>query len=141
MRFSRPEHKNYLVLMALCLAGYAWLYYAYVSATTGCFASVDACYIKQVSGIPCPSCGTTRAIITLLNGDLVGAVLINPLGILAAMFLLIIPIWIALDLLLQKSSLQRCYLKAESVVRRRAVAIPLILIVVLNWIWNITKGL
>jgi hypothetical protein len=38
------------------------------------------CLFKNFTGLPCPFCGSTRAALTLLHGDLPGALLLNPLG-------------------------------------------------------------
>lgn len=37
------------------------------------------CPINRVLGVPCPSCGTTRAVLLLLEGRILDAVLMNPL--------------------------------------------------------------
>ena len=137
---NASSRKPYFVLLGLCLAGYTWLAYNVFTIASEAAPSVDACFIKQVSGIPCPSCGTTRSILALLSGDIANALWLNPLGLLAAVALITIPIWAFYDLVLRKSTLMRFYVKAESFIRRPVVAIPLILLVVLNWIWNITKG-
>jgi hypothetical protein len=41
------------------------------------------CIFHQVTGYPCPTCGTTRAILALAGGRWREAVLFNPLAILA----------------------------------------------------------
>ena len=40
------------------------------------------CVFKAGTGIPCPTCGTTRVLEALAAGDLVTAVLTNPLAVL-----------------------------------------------------------
>ena len=37
------------------------------------------CTFRMLTGIPCPSCGSTRGELLLLEGDLLGAFLMNPL--------------------------------------------------------------
>lgn len=44
---------------------------------------VTGCVFKAGTGVPCPSCGSTRALESLAAGDLVGALLVNPLAVLA----------------------------------------------------------
>jgi hypothetical protein len=36
------------------------------------------CPLRRLTGVPCPMCGTTTAAAELLRGDVVGAVLANP---------------------------------------------------------------
>ena len=38
------------------------------------------CPMKRLLGVPCPSCGTTRAFILALRGDFLGAFTLQPLG-------------------------------------------------------------
>jgi hypothetical protein len=70
-----------------------------------------------------------------------GALQMNPFGIIIALVLAISPVWIASDLIRRRSGLFRFYTKSELFFNRRIVAIPCILLVLLNWFWNIHKGL
>ena len=40
---------------------------------------LPACAVKGITGIPCPTCGSTRAIVHLAQGDIAAALLMNPL--------------------------------------------------------------
>jgi hypothetical protein len=55
------------------------------------------CYMKAITGIPCPSCGSTRALACLARLDPAGAFAMNPLAAGGAM---LIALWAAADLLL-----------------------------------------
>lgn len=44
---------------------------------------LPACPMRTFTGIPCPTCGTTRAAVALLHGDLATALHANPLAALA----------------------------------------------------------
>lgn len=55
------------------------------------------CMLKAVSGIPCPTCGGTRALAHLARLDFAGALALNPLVVLG--FAAVIP-WALVDLLL-----------------------------------------
>ena len=37
------------------------------------------CSFRMLTGVPCPSCGSTRGVLLLLEGDPIGAFLMNPL--------------------------------------------------------------
>jgi hypothetical protein len=55
--------------------------------------------------------------------------------------MVIIPIWIAIDLIRGEDSLYRFYRKFEQTVRIRWIAVLLIALILANWIWNIAKGI
>ncbi|MCE1199011.1 MAG: DUF2752 domain-containing protein [Marinilabiliales bacterium] len=137
-----PISKNrlYLFLTFATLAGYLWLGFHYLRAAQG--AGVESvCLIHRVTGYPCPACGTSRSILALLAGDWMGALLINPLGILMMGAMIVLPFWVALDLIRKKETLYRFYLWCEIQLRRPRCYLPLLLLLILNWIWNLKKGL
>ena len=55
------------------------------------FSSIDLCIFRRVTGLPCPSCGITRAYIYLFTGDIRGAFWMHPLfpivPVIAVLFL------------------------------------------------------
>jgi hypothetical protein len=77
----------------------------------------------------------------LTNGDFVGAFNLNPFGYLIALIMLISPIWIIADFTMRSNTLFNFYQKVETYLKRPKYAVPLILLVVINWVWNILKGL
>lgn len=134
------RNKLYLLLLSACTAGYIWLiinYYRIVASGH----EPGICLFKRVTGIPCPSCGSTRSVIAVLNGDITGALLLNPFGIIIVFILLVAPFWLLYDVLGHQDSLFRFYNQTEKFLKRRWVFIPAIFLVLLNWIWNIYKGL
>lgn len=132
--------KLYLILFIACLAGYIWLYFS-ITKNIAENNSAEVCLIKHVTNIPCPSCGSTRSVISLTKGDFIGALNINPIGYLVAIIMLIAPIWILVDTIRNAKTLFDFYQKIEFYLKQPKIAIPLILLVIINWIWNITKGL
>ncbi len=128
-------------MIVFCIAGYLWVYYN-VQATN--FSGDDnvagVCLIKHVTSVPCPSCGSTKSVMAILQGKVREALFWNPLGFLLLPGLLIAPFWLSFDLILRKNSLLNFFRKAELIISRRWVAIPAILLIIVNWIWNITKG-
>jgi hypothetical protein len=134
------RNKLYLILFIACLAGYIWLYFSITKNITE-NNSAEVCLIKHVTNIPCPSCGSTRSVISLTKGDFIGALNINPIGYLVAIIMLIAPIWILVDTVRNAKTLFDFYQKIESYLKQPKIAIPLILLIIINWIWNITKGL
>jgi hypothetical protein len=55
------------------------------------------CVFKGLSGLPCPTCGSTRAVARLFDLDPAGAFAMNPFTTLVAV---VIAAWAAVDLLL-----------------------------------------
>lgn len=134
------RNKLYSIMFIACFAGYIWLYFGllYEHAIS---KPVQVCLIKHFTNIPCPSCGSTRSILSLTKGNFTEAFSINPMGILAAVIMLLLPIWIIADMINKKNTLFNFYQKTEIYLRKPQFAIPLVVLVIINWIWNITKGL
>lgn len=132
--------KLYSTMFLACIGGYGWLYFSKAHYLTG-HKSVEVCLIKYLTGIPCPSCGVTRAIILLTEGNIAEALKINPLGFIVAIIMLVAPIWIVLDVVAKSSTLFDFYRRVESYLKSPYYAVPLVLLVMSNWVWNIMKGL
>jgi hypothetical protein len=49
---------------------------------------IAICVFKQLTGLPCPSCGSTRALGRLAHLDVWGALSLNPLFVVAGLGLL-----------------------------------------------------
>jgi hypothetical protein len=134
------RNKLYSLLAISCLAGYTWLginYWGFKSADS----TIEMCIIKQATGIPCPSCGSTRSVEALLHGNVLEALKWNPLGFLLFVLLIILPIWIVFDVIGSKKSLHGFFKKSEKFLNKRLIAVIAVLLLLANWIWNIEKGL
>lgn len=131
----KERTKMYVSLGSLWLAGCAWLTFS--SATT--HGMWKGCLTKQFLGMPCPSCGTTRAVRHIFQGDLSAAWHYNPIGIFMAIVMVGLPFWMLYDLLRRDDSLWRTYQGMERTVRRPWVAVSLVLLLIANWIWNFIK--
>lgn len=131
----------YTLAIVITLAGYSWLGLHYIVGVEEMNSRASICVIKSVSGYPCPSCGSTRAVTSLAGGQIVRAFQWNPFGFIIVLVLLILPPWLIADGFRKSTSLYLVYQKSESYLRKRAVFIPLIIITLLNWAWNIYKGL
>jgi hypothetical protein len=134
------RNKLYVLVSTACAAGYIWLFLNFHRIVTNSMEP-GVCLFKRITGIPCPSCGSTRSVLSILKGDFIGALLLNPFGLIILLILILAPLWILYDIVLQKDSLLQVYNRAEIFLRRKWIATPLILLVILNWIWNIYKGL
>jgi hypothetical protein len=77
----------------------------------------------------------------ILHGDIHEALHLNPLGFIIFAIMLIAPFWITGDLLLKRSSFHIFYKYIEALFKRKWIAIPAVLLILINWIWNINKSL
>lgn len=130
----------YAFLFAACLAGYIWLF-ANHHHLFGEHGSPDVCLFKNTTGIPCPACGSTRSVLALLAGDVSTAASTNPLGLVVLAIMVVCPLWIAYDVVSKRSSFFQFYKATESWLKKPAVAIPAVALILANWTWNIIKGL
>lgn len=129
--------KLYIIVIGACMAGYIWLGFQ------SCLPSdeVGLCLIKQSTNIPCPSCGTSRSILSISKGDFHKAFLWNPLGYLSLFIMLISPFWILMDWISNKTTFFKAYQYIENQFKKPIIYIPSIVLILANWIWNILKGL
>lgn len=133
------NRKIYWILSLISLAGYAWIGFHLAQHD---HTEFSVCIFKNVTGWACPSCGITRSVLSLLHGRIGEALWINPLGIVAALLLILIPIWLIRDVVLNQHALVKAFRQAEEVIRtKKSIYIPLIMLVVINWGWNIMKDL
>ncbi|MNJ98121.1 hypothetical protein D3C87_158840 [compost metagenome] len=133
------RNRLYLILSLGILAGYGWVsWFLYHGIPDNNFTP---CIFKNVTGIACPSCGSTRSVLLLSHGNFTDALLLNPLGVFMAAIMLIAPFWLLYDVILKKDTLYTSYKKFEKIVQIKWVAITLIILILINWAWNIQKGL
>ena len=89
------------------------------------------CLFHSLTGIPCPTCGATRCVLALLDGDLPGAAGFNPLVFAAtAVFVLggvIAPLWAW-----RRGTGPRFARQIPMPVR-----IGLVALILANWVWLI----
>ena len=126
----------YPLLLLLSACGYVWLF---VSDDGSRGFGWNGCLTKSLFHIPCPSCGTTRAVRAAFHGELLDSLYCNPLGILVAALMVIVPIWIIADYLTGSASFLRAYHFIEKKLLVKPYAITAILLILINWIWNLVK--
>lgn len=136
-----PKNKFYLFLSCACLAGYGYIFLMKQDLGGQLSQLGPVCLFKRFTHFPCPSCGATRSVLALLQGDLAQALYWNPLGLILVSLLVLCPLWLGYDTIRQQDSLYLFYYRLESLLKRRLVALPAIALVLGNWIWNIYKGL
>jgi hypothetical protein len=127
-----------MVLSLLTGVGWLWLFLNSRNPGNG----TTLCLFKNVTGFPCPSCGSTRALLHILQGDLTGALSLNPIGFLLMITLSILPFWITADYIRKQKTLERFVIASENMLHKKPIILTLILITIsINWVWNIYKDL
>ncbi len=67
--------------IAVLIGAYCALLLAACYLTERAGIAITICPLKTFTGLPCPACGSTRAALALLEGNLHAAVLLNPLAV------------------------------------------------------------
>ena len=98
---------------------------------------LPACVFRALTGLPCPSCGSTRAVLALADGRLLAALAHNPLAILvlggAAIYL-----GYALGAILRLVPRVRTGWLTPPMPVPLRVGLPALLMA--NWIWLLVQG-
>ncbi|MDY6148079.1 MAG: DUF2752 domain-containing protein [Porphyromonas sp.] len=135
MKYKHP----YPTLSALCLLGGLWIIGVAERNNLGEFSFSGVCFFKSVTGYPCPACGTTRSVIALTQGHWVDALWLNPLGFIVLPTLLGLSVWLLFDFLSHRQTLGECYKRIDRLLRRWYIWLPLVLLTLINWGWNLYK--
>ncbi len=135
-----PVVKFRIGLVLLLTLGYGWLFFQkgtiLVHSESYLFLK---CPSQTLLGIACPGCGMTRSIIAITNGDWYLSFLLNPFGYPAVFILLILPVFLLWDLYERKNRLFHNYQNIEKLLKINSVRILLMILILVNWIWNFIK--
>lgn len=106
----------------------------------GVTEAVGFCWFKELTGYPCFSCGSTRALGALMHGDILRSLQINPVLLLTIVLATVFSASFLSDRLLKTRFLESLS-RTQQWLTKPPVYTLLIALVVANWIWNIYKGL
>lgn len=120
---SKPSYKKATLYTLLFLACAIWV--------RGDWLISPICPMRSITGLPCPGCGGTRAARLLCTGDLLGAILLNPLAVVFCVVCLILLIAYWIDCL-RGTSLVNSVIGGHWSKTSTAIAIVLLTV---NWIW------
>ncbi len=95
------------------------------------------CYVKAFTGLPCPTCGSTRALGRLFDLDVAGALAMNPLATTAAFGLVA---WAAADLVLLARGRGRALGVDVSPQLGFALRVAVVVAIALNWAYLVAAG-
>lgn len=92
------------------------------------FSGLTFCPLKRLLGIPCPTCGTTRAFVLLLGGEPREAFATQPFAL------------VALPLLLLCVMVPRIRTSVSALWRRTSVKILALVLLLADWIYVLQRG-
>lgn len=127
----------YFFITTLLSLSYFWIFYNHQPHSSQDFG---VCVLKETTNIPCPACGTTRSVLFLLKGEIIQSFFTNPLGILAILGMFSVNIILVYDLFFKEKKLYDFYIKFDEKMKNPYLFLPLTLLFLLNWIWNVLKG-
>lgn len=123
------EGKEYVLLATL---GCTYIVLSYFD-----LIHIPMCLSKIIFHIPCPSCGSTRALMKILHGDVAGGIMFNPNVLILIAIILLLPVAIYLRY-------TRCpgiFRSINRFLARPAVFIPFAIFELCIWIRNIITGI
>lgn len=126
--------KRYRLLLLAIVGGY---FFAGISAYLQSQTTHTICIFKNITGYPCPGCGTTRGTILLFKGRFFESIMLNPVALFMNIMAVTAFVMIIRDLLLHKSDFHKFSTRKI----HPLILALVVLLVIANWIWNIHKGL
>jgi hypothetical protein len=131
----------YLTTILGLVVGYAWIGFHVSKSKSENSRDFTTCLIKITTGYPCPACGSSRSILSLIEGDVRKAALINPFGLFMAFLMILLPFWMLFDMFFKRKTYWQVFNKMESLFANKLTLFLFAIIVLVNWIWNIYKAL
>jgi hypothetical protein len=131
------NRKNFYFYTSLFfLTGWCWL----IVSTFQIFRGTTICIFKNVTGIPCPSCGATTGIIHILHGELQAALASNPLAYPLCLAIIYATLCFIADVCLRQNRLYTTYNFLQQKLKQRpAILYSILIIITLNWVWILIK--
>jgi len=132
------KKRFYWILTLLTVLGYFWLAFHFVKQET---TGVTLCVFKRLTTLPCPACGSSRSVLLITEGNYYEALVMNPLGYFLTIGLLVLPFWLMYDFVNKQDSLFTASERLNKLFKHSLWPMFFTTLVILNWIWNIHKGL
>ena len=129
------RRRIYITVLSFFVLSFVWL----LSYKLNIFGNLELCVIKTIFQVPCPSCGGTRAIFMIINQQFIEAFKLNPLAYFMVLAFLFSFLLLINDFLRNKSSLYNNYIAFEHFVNKYKYV--LLVLILLNWVWSIEKGI
>jgi len=135
-----PKKHLYQLVSLLSVLAYTWIIY------NSFFLKIDeegiiVCWFRTISGLPCPACGSTSGIVEIFKGNFYKAFHYNPFAFSSLIILLISSLWVSYDIVLKKDGFYKFYLTVNEKLKKKRIIIPIILLFLIIWVWNIYKAI
>lgn len=134
------KQRLYQLVILLSILAYGWLIYNSFFLSTN-EEGITVCWFKTISGLPCPACGSTSGIVEIFKGNFHKAFHYNPFAFSSLLILIISSFWVIYDLIFKKDSFYKFYLTVNNKLKKKRIIIPIILLFLIIWAWNIYKFL
>ncbi len=130
LKFDRRFNIPIIVLITLLIVIILSAIIIYIA---GIKNEISFCVFKNITGIPCPSCGLTRSVISLLHGNIIQAVLYNPFFFIGFLLLILFTIAGILIRFIFKIKIKIDLNRIEKI----SIVLILIILLLANWIYLI----
>ncbi|MCX6248885.1 MAG: DUF2752 domain-containing protein [Bacteroidetes bacterium] len=135
------SRKNlYILVLGVAFAACSWVIVNHFLIKSN-LPRWNVCWFRQITGIPCPSCGTTHSVLSIMKGNFRQALDENILGFPAVVMILTFPLWVLTDILFKKESFYKFYKWVESLLQKKWVAWTSLILLLTYWIWHISGNL
>ena len=94
------------------------------------------CMFHNITGYPCPGCGTVRGLKYFFHLDFYNALMMNPLAVIIGVYMVVCLVWSTIDHVRGSDSFDRL----TSFKPRWWFFAVAVVLLALNWWWNIEKG-
>lgn len=126
-------YERYIFILISIFVVFLYLIFTEIPAPDNHFS---ICIFKNITGVPCAACGTTRGLKYFVRGYFEQAFYMNPLSYFTVIVAFVLIIWIIRDFIKKEETFFPFLAKK--------IPIPIIFIIIiltaLNWYWNILKG-
>jgi uncharacterized protein DUF2752 len=123
-----PKETDFEFLFLFVSCGFAASCYFYLALGM----PWPGCWVRHLTGIPCPTCGATRCALSLAHGDPLGAWRHNPLIFVCYGGTFLLNLYAAAVLLFRFPRLRLAHLPAKV---KRALSALVIVALAANWIY------
>ncbi len=131
-----PLENNYELIFGVLVIPIAIIFYTAITFIPTRF--IPTCRFHEITGLPCPTCGATRAAQLLSSGKIIEAWLMQPLLTTVAFLAIIYSIYSFVVVL---GKLPRIRLVNITTQNRNLILLTIAIIILINWIYLALTGI